>query len=142
MIDNLKHIIKYATLLLVGGVIYCIIELLFRGHTHWTMFIVGGLCFIFCGLINKIFPWDMPMWQQMLICSIGITIIEFISGVIINIIFKLHVWDYSNMPLNILGQVCVPFTLLWFLISGLAIVLDDYLRYWWFDEEKPRYKWF
>lgn len=76
----------------------------------------------------------------MTISSVLITLIEFISGCIINIRFNLNVWDYSNMPFNILGQICIPFMILWFFLSVLGIILDDYLRYWFFDEEKPRYK--
>jgi uncharacterized membrane protein len=138
---KIKLITKYLFLFSVGGLIYCGLELFWRGHTHWTMFIVGGLCFIFCGSINELFSWDMPVWIQMLICSVGITIIEFISGVIINIIFQLNVWDYSNLPFNIMGQVCLLFSFLWFLLSLVAIWLDDWLRYLYFDEEKPHYRW-
>ena len=133
-------VIKYTALLLMGGAVYCAFELLYRGRTHWTMCVVGGLCFIFCGLINELFSWDTPLWKQMLACAGGITVIEFISGVIINIICKLNVWDYSNMPLNILGQVCLPFTALWFILSLIAIALDDWLRYFLFNEERPHYR--
>lgn len=137
---KLKILVKYAVLLIIGGAAYCGIEMLWRGHTHWTMFLVGGLCFIFCGSINELFDWDMLIWKQMLICAIGITVIEFVSGVIINIVFKLNVWDYSNLPFNVLGQVCLLFSVLWFGLSFIAIVIDDWLRYWLFDEEKPHYR--
>lgn len=136
---KLKAIFKYLFLFLIGGLIYCGIELLWRGRTHWTMLIVGGICFIFCGIINELFDWDMPLWMQMLICSIGITAIELISGLVINKLFKLNVWDYSNLPFNLYGQVCLLFTFIWFLLSSLAIILDDWLRYLFFDEEKPHY---
>lgn len=135
----IKQLFKYVVLFLIGGATYFCIEMLWRGHSHWTMFIVGGICFIFCGGINEWFDWDIPLWIQMLLCAAGITTIEFISGIIINIIFKLNVWDYSNLPLNIMGQVCLWFSLLWFFLSALAIILDDWLRYWLFDEEKPHY---
>lgn len=82
----------------------------------------------------------MPLWKQMAICAFGITLIEFTSGFILNIIMQLHIWDYSNMPLNILGQVCLPFMLLWFILSLVAIVADDWIRYLLFGEEKPHYK--
>lgn len=137
---KLKILVKYAVLLIIGGAAYCGIEMLWRGHTHWTMFLVGGLCFIFCGSINELFDWDMLIWKQMLICAVGITVIEFVSGVIINIVFKLNVWDYSNLPFNVLGQVCLLFSVLWFGLSFIAIVIDDWLRYWLFDEEKPHYR--
>lgn len=135
-----KLFYKYLFLFLVGGLAYCGIEMLWRGYTHWTMFLVGGICFLFCGSINELFDWDMPIWKQMLICSAGITVIEFVSGVIINIIFKLNVWDYSNLPFNVLGQVCLPFSILWFGLSFIAILADDWLRYWLFGEEKPHYR--
>lgn len=137
---NLKIVFKYAILFVVGGMAYCGIELLWRGRTHWTMFIVGGICFLFCGSINEFFSWDLALWKQMLICAVGVTGIEFLSGIIINIIFKLNVWDYSNLPFNVMGQISLLFSVLWFFLSAVAIVFDDYLRYWWFDEEKPHYK--
>ena len=57
-----KHLILFA----VGGGVYCGLEQIFRGRTHWTMFIVGGLCLIFCGLLNERRE-DAPLWQQMLL---------------------------------------------------------------------------
>ena len=136
----LKLLFKYAVLLCVGGTAYCCIETLWRGHTHWTMFIVGGLSFIFCGAINELFDWDMHIWKQMLICACGITAIEFVAGVVINLVFHLHVWDYSHMPFNVLGQICLTFSIIWFFLSFIAILLDDWIRYLFFGEEKPHYR--
>lgn len=135
----MKQILKHIILFSIGGLLYCGIEMLWRGRTHWTMFFVGGLCFILCGSINEILDWQTPLWKQMLICAAGISLIEFISGVIINIVLKLNVWDYSHLPLNICGQVCLLFSFFWFILSCAAIVLDDWLRYWLFKEEKPHY---
>lgn len=137
---KIKNLCKYVILLAIGGAAYCGIELTWRGRTHWAMFLVGGICFVFCGCVNEWFDWDMPLWKQMLICTAGITAIEFVSGVIINIVFKLHVWDYSKLPFNILGQVCLLFSIFWFGLSLLAIVIDDWLRYWLFQEERPHYR--
>ena len=104
------------------------------------MIAVGGCCFIAIGMINEFIPWSMKLWKQMLIGSIYVTFIEFISGVVINIILGWNVWDYSMQPYNILGQVCLLFTAYWFFLSLPAIILDDYLRYWLFKEEKPHYE--
>ena len=104
------------------------------------MFFVGGACFVVVGLINEFLDWATPLWQQCLIGSIAITLIEFISGCILNIGLGLNVWNYSNLPFNILGQVSLVFSLVWFVLSGIGIVLDDYLRYWFFGEEKPKYR--
>lgn len=41
----------------------------------------------------------------------------------------LGVWDYSNQPGNVLGQICPAFGLLWFFIMPLAIWAEDTTRY-------------
>lgn len=101
------------------------------------MFVVGGLCFLYIGRINEIFTFEMSLIYQMFISSWLVTFIELIAGVIINSNYA--IWDYRNMPLNVMGQVCLPYTILWFLLSFPAIILDDYLRYWIFGEDKPHY---
>lgn len=136
----MKKILKNMILCCVGGALYIVIELLWRGYSHWTMFILGGICFFYIGLINEEFTWDMPLVKQMFIGAIVITMWEFLFGIIVNGVYNLNVWDYSNMPFNILGQICLPYCILWFFISLPAIVLDDWLRYWLFKEEKPHYR--
>lgn len=138
----LKQLAKYLILLVIGGIIYYGIEVLYRGYSHWTMMLVGGLSFILCGIINEVLSWETPLYIQAIIGGVGITSIEFVSGVIINIWCNLNVWDYSNLPLNIYGQVCLLFTFFWILLSVVAIILDDWLRYWMFKEERPHYKLF
>ena len=41
---------------------------------------------------------------------------EFSVGVIDNLVMGWSVWDYSAMPFNLYGQICLPFTGLWFLV--------------------------
>lgn len=135
-----KKLIEYFILLVVGGSIYVTMEILFRGYSHISMFIVGGLCLCLIGVLNEFYKWDMYIEWQVLI-GVGIILtLEFVSGCIVNLWLDLNVWDYSNMPLNLLGQICLPFALLWIPLAFLAILLDDYLRYNWFGEEKPRYR--
>jgi len=136
----MKLILKYLTLLITGGVLYIVIELLWRWYSHWTMFVLGGLCFICLGLINEVIPWSTPLWQQVLIGVCIITVLEFVAGCIVNQWLGWGVWDYSNMPCNILGQICPQYTLLWVPVSLAGIVLDDWLRHWWFEEQRPHYK--
>lgn len=137
-----KSLIKYVVLFLIGGFIYYGLECLWRGYSHWTMFILGGICFISLGLINIILSWDTLIWIQMLIGMIIILVLEFITGCIVNLWLGWNVWDYSNLPsyLNIMGQVCLPFAIVWYFISAIGIILDDYIRYWFFGEQKPVYK--
>lgn len=135
----MKNFMKLLFLFVVGGLIYVMIEMVFRGHSHPTMFVVGGLCFLICGDLNEIISWEMPFLAQMILGSIIITSVELIAGLILNVWLGLGIWDYSNMPFNYKGQICLPYSLLWCLLSGIGIVLDDYLRYWIFGEEKPHY---
>lgn len=136
----MKQLLKNMILFLVGGALYIVIELLWRGHSHWTMFILGGICFLYIGLINEELPWEMPLIKQMFIGAVVITMLELLFGILVNGVYNLNVWDYSNMPFNFLGQICLPYSILWFFISLPAIVLDDYLRHWLFGEEKPHYR--
>jgi uncharacterized membrane protein len=129
-------------LFLIGGFAYGGIEIMFRGYSHISMLAAGGICFILIGLINEIFSWDIAFLSQMVISSVIITVVEFIFGLVVNIWMGLNVWDYSNQPYNIMGQTCILFSIIWFFLSPLAILLDDYLRYYLLGEEKPRYKLF
>lgn len=136
----MKRILTAITLMLIGGGVYVMIELLWRGRTHWTMAIVGGICFLICGGMNEVLSWDTPLILQAFLCAIAITAVEFVAGIIINVGLGLAVWDYSDLPLNLLGQICLPFTGVWFVLAHPAIILDDWLRYLLFKQEKPRYK--
>ncbi|NLK73950.1 MAG: hypothetical protein GX288_01500 [Clostridiales bacterium] len=140
MLLRSNNFLKYTLLFFVGGFTYCAIEILFRGYSHISMLIAGGICFILIGLLNEGYTWNMSLLSQMVISSIIITAIEFIVGLIVNVWLKLSVWDYSMLPYNIMGQVCLLFTNIWFLLSFFGIILDDYLRYYILGEEKPSYK--
>ena len=137
---NIKSIGKLFILFIIGAFIYMGIEIAYRGFTHWTMGVLGGLCFLIIGALNECYTWGMSFWKQCGISAIIVTTLEFIFGVILNVWLELGIWDYSHLPLNICGQVCIWFTFAWFGLSAIAIVLDDWLRYWLFKEEKPRYK--
>lgn len=139
-ITNLKHhAFKAAVLFFIGGCIYAAIEIMFRGYTHWTMAVLGGLLFLLLGGLNNWLPWEMPLWMQCIIGAIIVTVGELLAGIILNIWLGLGIWDYSNLSGNFLGQICPQFTLAWLGLSLVGIVLDDYLRYWLFREEKPHY---
>lgn len=137
---QLKQILKLCILALIGGITYVLIELAWRGYSHISMFILGALCFVLLGGINEFLPWELGFIWQMLIGAGIVTILELIVGIVVNVWLGLEVWDYSNLPFNFMGQICLSFSFAWTLLSGVAIVVDDYLRYWLFGEEKPHYK--
>lgn len=136
----MKKFCKLGFLFIVGALIYLVVEILWDGNTHWTMGLLGGVCFVSIGGLNEFLNWNLAIWKQCLLGSLLITTLEFVFGVILNIWLGLNVWDYSTLPLNIKGQICLPFSLIWIVMSGVAIVLDDWLRYWLFKEERPHYK--
>lgn len=138
----LKEAFKLFLLFLIGGLVYSAIEIAYKGDTHYSMFIVGGLCFVLIGGINSYLDYDMPLVYQMLVSSFIITLLEFVSGCIVNLWLKVGVWDYSQMPLNVLGQICLLFMIIWFFLSAVGIFLDDFVRWKMFGEEKPHYRLF
>lgn len=134
--------LKNVILALIFGAIYCGIEILWRGYTDWTMAVAGGFAGVLIGTLNEKFMCDMGIPQQCLIGMLLITTLEGCIGYIVNIKLGLHVWDYSSMPGQFFyGQCCVPFCILWFLLSGVAIFLDDWLRYLLFDDPPKKYRW-
>lgn len=119
---------KNLILFSIGGVIYILTELLWRGYTHFSMFFLGGLCFWLVGLMNEKKSKKIPFVTQMLLGAVIITFFEFAFGYVLNIKLGLNVWNYADMPFNIMGQICLPYTALWFVLSGVCILFDDWLR--------------
>ena len=117
-------------LFFIGGTMYYLIEVLWRGYSHWTMFILGGICFVIMGLLNEYkFNWNDSLIKQSIISACIITVFEFFTGCIVNLWLGLNVWDYSELPCNLLGQICLYFFFVWILLSMFGIVLDDWIRY-------------
>lgn len=142
----MKKLLKPTILFSIGGGIYISIEIIYRflmdrPPTHWAMYVLGGLAFLLIGALNEHVAWEIPFWIQDLVGTTITLLLEFIFGCVLNLWLGLTVWDYSTLPFNILGQVCLPFALIWAALVAIAIVLDDYLRYWLFDEDKPVYYW-
>ncbi len=136
---KLKLCCRLALLFLIGGAAYVGVETLWRGFSHPSMFVLGGLCFVLAGLINEVLPWYLDLSLQALLGAALITAAEFICGLIVNLWLGLGVWDYSALPFNLLGQISLQYFLLWIPLSVLAIWLDDLLRHRLFGEESPRY---
>ena len=106
----------------LGGTAYSLIEILWRGHSHWSMFLVGGAGFLLVGRVQRTMA-HLPRLYRCALCAIGISALEFASGCVLNLIWKLDVWDYTMMPLNLLGQVCLLYSMLWCLLSLPAMWL-------------------
>lgn len=106
---------------LLGGWAYAGLELLWRRRTHWTMFFTGGLCFaLLYALATRT---SLPMLIQCALGALIITTVEFLVGCLVNLALGWGVWDYSRNRFNLLGQVCLSFTGLWFALSWPALLL-------------------
>ena len=135
----IKLIIKYVVLFVIGGLVYCGIELMWRNRTDISSFLMGGTAILIVSGLNEGYDWDMPVWYQMLLSSLFITAMEYVIGINFNTDY--HIWDYRGLWLNVDGQICLGYSLLWGLLGLVGILLDDFIRWVFFGEEKPRYKW-
>ena len=123
----LKKYKEFFIVFSVGAVIYSLIEIIFRGFTHWTMTLTGGTAFLMIHISN----FRMKTKSLFLKCLAGsaiITALEFFVGCIVNRRFHLNVWDYSGQKFNILGQSCPVFSAAWFLLTVPALYLSKLIK--------------
>ena len=104
-----------AVLFGLGGIGYVLLELIYRGRSHYSMFLAGGLCFL---LLGKLEESRVPLWARPLIGAGLITLVELAVGLVFNRDHR--VWDYREVPLNFRGQVCLRFSLLWVPLAALG----------------------
>ena len=109
---------KYPILFCVGGSSYMLLELMWRGWSHGSMFLAGGSCFLLLGQLSgtKLHP----AWKAVLGAGV-ITGVELATGLLVNRNYQ--VWDYRKVPFSFLGQICLPFSLLWIPVSCGAMLL-------------------
>lgn len=115
---SMKSFVEYLLAALIGGTGYCLLEITTRGRTHYSMFFAGAIVLSSFYYISK--NYTLPLWLCGLLGMIIITLIELIFGIIFNLVLKENVWDYSKLPLNFLGQICLPFSIIWYILSGIV----------------------
>ncbi len=111
----------------LGFVLYPVIEILFRGYSHPSMAILGGICLCAIYAVHLFLPTSPLLWKAFL-SAVLITELEFICGVIVNLGMGLSVWDYSARPFNLAGQICPLFTFFWFLLSLVPLSFLSYTK--------------
>ncbi len=116
---------EFVLVYVLGGLLYGLLELLWRGWTHWTMLLCGGACFTLIYLISGL---AIPLPRKWLLCAAAVTTVEFFTGCLVNLRLGWHIWDYSSLPLNLLGQVCPQFLLLWLALAVPGVELCRLLR--------------
>lgn len=118
---------EFIIVFLLGGTMYALVEIIFRGFTHWTMLIAGGIIFY---TLYKFFGY-IGNGHILLKCVLGcafITSAEYLAGAVLNIIFEMKIWDYSAKPLNLYGQICPAFSFGWFVLSLPAAAVSLVIR--------------
>lgn len=115
----MKKTIKYAVITTAGGLLYGALELVFRGRTHWSMLLAGGFCMLLLYLIS--IKSREPFWKKCIMGGAVITSVEFVTGIVVNIMLGLNVWNYSKLWANLFGQICPQFSAAWVILSGLAM---------------------
>ncbi len=119
---------KYGFLFCLGGGLYAALELLYRGRTHGSMFLLGGGCLLLLGRLRRL-PLSWP--GLTVLGALAVTAGELATGLAVNRDFA--VWDYRGLPANFMGQICLQFSLLWMPLSLLAMLMYGAL-----EEKLPR----
>ena len=124
---------KCAVLWYLGGMSYVALELLWRGWSHGSMFVVGGVCFLLLGNVERL---RLPLAVKMMAGACLVTGLELLTGLVVNLGLGMDVWDYSGLPCNLLGQICLPYLLLWNPVALGGMFLSRGLRRLLFGERK------
>ena len=114
---------EYAAVFTLGAVLYSFIEILWRGRTHWTMAVTGGICLLLIHICNERHS-DLDLLSRCSLSSLYITGVEFAVGWLLNVRLNMMIWDYSDKYLNIMGQICPEYWAYWYLLSIPAIMLS------------------
>ena len=109
---------RKTVLFYLGGTVYMTLEYLWRGRSHGSMFLLGGTCFSLLGPLGK---GKIPSAAKPFLGAGVITALELAAGLAVNRDYA--VWDYRRTPLNYRGQICLPYALLWSLLSIPAMEL-------------------
>lgn len=119
--ETRTHSGAYPMSFLLGFFAYCFFEIAIRGRTHWTMGVLGGgaLCLLLCLMRH--------LRRRVLLCALlgtyFVTAAEFCSGVYLNLSRRMAVWDYSDLRLNLMGQICPQFSCVWFLLCAAGCLI-------------------
>ena len=128
-----------------GGTVYFLLEVAYKTLTgrpeaiSWTMLVLAVILTIPVERCGAEMPWESPLWLQALCCAALVTAAEFLAGLILNVWMGLGVWDYSDLPGNVLGQICPMFTVIWWVLCLVFIPVFDWICYAVEGGDKPHY---
>lgn len=135
--NKLDSLLQHLIVFIIFGSIYYMLEIIYDGTSHWAMFVCAGLSGNLANYLHTCHPRMMILKKIFFITSI-ILVLEYTSGYILNVYFKLNVWDYSEASFNLHGQICLLFAFIWFFIfSPMIIWFVGGVRYVLFGERRP-----
>lgn len=122
-----SYVYVYLTVFVAGGFAYGLIEIMARGFTHISMGVLGGTAMCLIHRMNGGIRTLPRIAGRALLSAAFITMMEFITGEILNIRMGMNIWDYSEIPYNLDGQICLFFSMLWIVLSLVAMLFDDFV---------------
>ena len=120
--------IESLVLFFFGGLTYYCLELVFRGYSHYSMFLCGGLAFYLVSLFNRHFEHSLYLVTRLILSACIITLVELLFGAIFNLYLGYSIWDYSEHIIQYKGQICLTFSILWFFLSLPVFWLEKGIR--------------
>ena len=130
----MKYLVIVSTLFVVGSLIGWVIELLFRrfvSQKKWMNpgFLTGpylpiygfGVVVLYAvsNISLALTEGVVDVIIRILVIGVGMTVIEFIAGLIFIKGFKVRLWDYSDRKGNVMGIICPSFSLIWLAVGSL-----------------------
>lgn len=123
----MKRAARECLLFSAGAAGYGTIELLWRGRTHPSMLLAGGLCFRAFAALDGALP-RRGIAARAVSGAAVVTSVELAFGCLFNIALGLDVWDYSRLPRHLAGQICPRYCACWALLSLAAVPLAGKLH--------------
>lgn len=112
--------LEQGMLFLLGGSGYLAIELAWRGTSHWTMFLAGGICLC---LLQQLARQPISLSVAAGAGAVGVSGMEVAIGLVCREILHVTVWDYSSEWGNWAGLICPRYTGYWFLLCGWVVLV-------------------
>lgn len=90
-----------------------------RGFLHGPIIPIYGFAAI-CILLATI-PLSENVYVVFIIGGLTATLFELVTGTVMEYLFKVKYWDYSGLPLNYHGHICLFVSLFWGFFSVLLV---------------------
>ena len=117
--------LRKTALFALGGGAYVAMEMLYRGRSHYSMFLAGGASLLLIGQLNRVTP-RLPFFFRAAVGAGIITMVELAAGLLFNRDYG--VWDYRGQWGNWLGQICPLFSVIWIALAAVVLLIYDPLE--------------